>query len=390
MERPPFDLPSFPPHARQTSRETSINSVVSVDSVDSLPSVPEFYPPLQNVLVLREQDTPANIVCQRISDFMRLNSIYCVGKNLESDGRLVCSTTKVPKFVVQLWARPAAITDTTQQSSEIIVEVQRRQGCSVMLHRIRKSLARSIRDGDQHMVAAPPRNNATIGRSVPDQIVREASSETCQATRLEIDLCGCIRLLESVFHDQKRLGMESLSILTDPSKVGGDEALIAATSLIFREGPHGDRLQNAFEDYLYFLLQEQQEPQNKGILLRYALLVGTNAMDLLVEHGNKCEEMSLADAFDHKPTTSMLATFWRNVIDILVRTLEDVEMCPQNAALSIRCLRILETHAPNDWKPLAQYDSLSSLVQLAHEHGKHVDGSSLEEESLLLLDLLLS
>jgi hypothetical protein len=139
---------------RSVSRTTADHRLLPYDAPfrwivtpDSLPVLSEICPRLPNASVEIQGDVPLEAISERISSFMRLNSIQC---NYDTErGRVIASTTNVHKFVVQLWRRRNA--DTSSSSDIIVVEVRRRLGCSIGMHRIKKSLVRSIKTGDYHI-----------------------------------------------------------------------------------------------------------------------------------------------------------------------------------------------------------------------------------------------
>jgi hypothetical protein len=331
--------------------------------VDSVPLLPEIYPHVRNPHTF--QDISADVVSLRISNFLRLNSICC--KYNSKSGGIVCSTTKVPKFIIQLWRRP------NDSKKKIILETQRRQGCSVALSQVRKALIRSIATGQSQIVQSPLR----IGCSIPGKVARSMSG--CRKRTLELAMDSCIRLLESNCDDQTRLGMESLNSLTDPSIVDVNHANIVARAFLWRRGIHGGRLQNAFKDCLLHHQQEDGQRRDFATFPRLALLALGNSLLCFSEKRIGEDYMT-----EFKKPQQKLSGFWRIITKLLVESIKDARRCPQNAALASRSIRILETYAPEEQKPFRQFESLPSLVHLAHEYGKAYH-ASLEEETFTLL-----
>jgi hypothetical protein len=328
---------------------------------------PEIYPHLPPNAAVEIQGVPLEAISERISSFMRLNSIQC---NYDTErGRVIASTTYVPKFVVQLWRRRNADT-----SSDIIVDVQRRLGCSIGMHRIKKSLVRSIRTGDYHSVRASRRNFRIPSRA----IIRAAAAED-QRKKLDDALEMCVELLESGRVDQKRLGIESLRVLTDPSKVCSENAHAVARALVYGQGDQGDRLQNEFENYLHGLQEEQEKGAGYDGQLCHAFQALSTSLDILVNLNSDGKGL-----FNFCHPSDCLSVFWHNLTQILVRTLETARANPHSAAIAATIIRILETHAPKELKPLSQHESLPLLVHAAYDYGRAFH-SVLEQKAQLLL-----
>jgi hypothetical protein len=348
-----------------------------------LPVLPEIYPrgllPPRNAVEI--QGVPLEAISERISTFMRLNSIQCYYDT--ERGRVIASTTYVPKFVVQLWRRRRNADDTSSSDSIIVVDVQRRLGCSIGMHRIKKSLVRSIQTGDYHSERASRRNFRIPSRTIIIKKAAAAAAEDQRKKLLDDDLEICVALLGSGRVDQKRLGIESLCVLTDPSKVYTEHAHAAARALVYGQGDQGDRLQHEFENYLHGLVHEEQE-EGAGAghdgQLCHAFQALSTSLDILVNLTSEDGKGLLH--FCHP--SDCLSVFWHNVTRILVRTLETARANPHSAAIAARIIRILETHAPKELKPLSQHESLPLLVHAAYLYGRAFH-SILEQETQLLL-----
>eukprot|EP00537_Pseudo-nitzschia_pungens_P000377 CAMPEP_0172360248 /NCGR_PEP_ID=MMETSP1060-20121228/4327_1 /TAXON_ID=37318 /ORGANISM="Pseudo-nitzschia pungens, Strain cf. cingulata" /LENGTH=352 /DNA_ID=CAMNT_0013082203 /DNA_START=140 /DNA_END=1198 /DNA_ORIENTATION=- len=128
--------------------------------------LPEIYPRLSSPLIFR--DCEISTIGDSLFDFLKVNSVRSVYDSQRA--RIFCYTNRA-SFVVQFWRRkipdnnnlPASLvtpplTNGEEQSAnneldgkkegtsseEIILEVQRRQGCSYAMHKIRTALNKSI------------------------------------------------------------------------------------------------------------------------------------------------------------------------------------------------------------------------------------------------------
>jgi hypothetical protein len=208
----------------------------------------------------------------------------------------------------------------------------------------------------------------------------------------------CVELLESEKKDENRLGIESLLGLTDPSKVCRKDAEEVARALLYNEGKLASRLRNSFKAFLgeepaanldWSLqdfdrsdddsLMEFSQSYTVGNTHLLALKVLANCLDLIA-----CHEQ---DYLSNEATLIHLGSpFWHKILNVLVFNLRESSHRPQEAALSAKCIRILECLEP---EVLAQFiaDIVVPLLKSAHEFGK-AHHLSLEKESEELLQSL--
>lgn len=130
---------------------------------EDVTELPEIYPRLSSPLIIR--DCEISKIGDSLFDFLKVNSVRSVYDSQRA--RIFCYTKRA-SFVVQFWRRKihftaaaantasAAFADEkstkreidgnniTQSEEEVILEVQRRQGCSYAMHKIRTALKKSI------------------------------------------------------------------------------------------------------------------------------------------------------------------------------------------------------------------------------------------------------
>ena len=360
-----------------------------------VPAVPMYHPLESNVL--RIVHIPLDTITERISTFMRLHSITC--SYHDEAARVDCLTEQLCKFVVQLW-------QGKDQVNEILVEVQRRHGCCIELQAIRRQLHHAIMTGE----SSPPQQ--MDGRSIRIMIEKveeimennttqrsgqghESNSQTgVFPDALEI----CHDLLDSERYDQKLLGMESLCILTDPSKVSKQAADRAARVLIYGDADDSLSIHRLLEQYFvdieltnheradyYDSDDEDDDGEPRGLGYSQGSYFGAMHLLALRTLANSLESISY-----QKENKSALAPldlsspFWRTVTTALVYDLEVASHRPIEATLSAKCLRLLKSLEPKVLSITCGRTHLLPFLENAHQFGKdHHLG--LERESKRLM-----
>lgn len=111
--------------------------------------IPEIYPRISYPLILRDREVSE--IGDRLWTFMKAHSVRSVYDRKQ--GRLLCGTERVG-FVVQFWRRKNFSNDS-QSNEEIILEIQRRKGCSWAMQKIRSALKKSILQQQQSSQSEP-------------------------------------------------------------------------------------------------------------------------------------------------------------------------------------------------------------------------------------------
>jgi len=135
--------------------------------IKDVKDIPKIYPRLTCPLILRDRDVSE--IGDRLWAFFRAHDVRTVYDR--NQGRLLCGTERVG-FVVQFWRRKSSNnnnTDGSQSAEEIILEIQRRKGCSWAMQKIRSALKKSLLLQQQSSQSEPnlPRNrlSSTTKRS---------------------------------------------------------------------------------------------------------------------------------------------------------------------------------------------------------------------------------
>jgi hypothetical protein len=342
----------------------------NVTSEDLTPR-PRFHPPLQRTALILH-DIPVGTIAARISKFNKANSIECSYQT----AHVQSTTPNLLKLSVYLWAGSESDSggggDDCSQSSgtSVIVEVQRRQGCCIQMQRVRRRLIQYVKTGYD---TSHSRNNPSCF-GCPSEKTESAMKNDQGCTEA---LSACLDLLESEKIDQNCLGMESLAIISDRSRVQLADATRVARALVYSEGCA--RLQDAVQG---LFLHSIDETEHVGYATAcYAMKTLQNSLELVLYHKE-------ASGSGRRPKPiDLSSSFWREIIYGLVHCLEMARVCTQKAALAARCLWLIENFAPANLSLLPEYKDLPLLALDACDHGKAFH-SSLERESSLLFGYL--
>lgn len=306
------------------------------------------------------------VVEERMSNYLRIQSIAYTFD--ASSAHFDCVTSNMLKFVVQLWR-----VDYEDPNKALTVELQRRQGSVVEMQSIRKTLFRALLTGEQPSAISYDKPRLP---PLPDTIMVEIDSgydhDAGRADAFEI----CLRLLESPCLDQSRLGLESLKMLTEPSIVSPEDAMIASRAVVFQEGCFGDRLQAALAGYFGTQDSDNETMNAHDDMVGHgiALAIVANALQLVLEGktaGNK------------QPALNTNSGFWAVVAQDLFHNVESAVTMPHEAAKSAKCIRLLHDLQTTQMPKIRQADLRSCLTQ-AHQYGQRYH-LSLEKESQKLL-----
>lgn len=312
--------------------------------------LPEIYPRLNNPLVLK--DIPVEVIAKRLSRFMRINSVPC--KYDTEEARAIGSTPYV-SFVVQLW-KPQQDARRRKNHHHILVEITRRLGCGIAMHKIRHALAQSLQSDEDpvryetllslcHQFKPSPRLKASCSSGLAAKV--PCTLTLNRSMRQKRGLDSALELLESISYDEQDLGMESIAFLTDQRKVAKVEAVALSSLLVFRKtslamttdpSPFGPRLQNAVEDYVYDLLNVRPRGSS-DTLFHFTLTALSNALELMLEDIIP-ETLSQWSCNQHPP---MLRVYWRHMLNFFLRRLSAYREFPESAALAAKCIRLLAT-----------------------------------------------
>lgn len=363
-----------------------------------LPSLPQHAPIERSSL--RVRDIPLDRITARISNFLRVNSISSCYSS-EEPGRVDCLTCNCIKFVIQLWK---------DEDGSFVVEVQRRRGCGIRMRHLRNCLCKTIVSGEQchcHQNCCEiqlPRPSKGLEEKICNELLckERQNQEQSKRRRASDGQLACLDLLESDKLDEKRLGIECLLGMTDPKSGSGIEV---ARALVYNEGAIALRLRQAFLDFLSAKLCTSEvdgDWSSKDASVRTGRTVSTvedasmfeilappprtdvtDAHVLALTALVNCLELMDVHEQDYLTNESiklqLWSPFWCRVLEVLVYNLHESSSQPLEAALSAKCIRILESLEPERISTFIG-TVVAPLLKPAHEFGK-AHHWSLEKES---------
>lgn len=327
-------------NAATTRTQAPANFVWKVHQVSTVPA----YHPLERTAVIFSNDEhPLDLITGRISGFMKEHSIFT---DYQDDmARVLCSTNSCLHFSVQLWKK---------DSSSTVMEIQRRQGCSILMQSLRNQLKETILMGPQQAnkthedtAKCPVYLQKQLVRMVP-AIPSSAEGTSC------MDICQ--EMLSSTLQDQNRMGLESLCVLTNASKV---------------QDP-----QESCEKVL-------QDESLQSLLISYFAAADSEAnLHLLALK-------AVAQALENAGETAKIdvsSVFWKTVLETQYQHIQRPHERPIEASLSIKSLRFACGRDPEVLNMLQRKHSLPVVMflQIAQEFGQQ-HNRTLEQEAKLFM-----
>lgn len=343
--------------------------------------LPEIYPRITNPLLF--SDIPVDVIARRLSRFMRVNSVRC---QYDTGRARAVGCTPKASFLVQLWRQ----NDSRNNCHKILMEVTRRQGCCIILHKIRHALALSLLSDDDPIryesLLTPCRQlkpSHWVKTICPNELSNQSNLNP--ANYQTKDLETSLELLESESYSKQDLGMENIAYMSDKNKVSKDQAVALAQLLIYRKSSPsvglfdvGARLQNAVEDYVYDLEETRPRVTDESPFCQ-ALTALSNSAELLLT------EIDPEAIFVWVHSSSpMLCVFWRHMMEFLIKRLGAFQRFPESAALAAKCIRLLSSLASYSGKGTDEMQAhrkvLQTVLEDAYRYGKKFN-ASLEREA---------
>lgn len=331
----------------------------------SLRMIPHFYPLEKSSRYIHDS---AENIAARMSDACRLMSVQAEYDN-EAGTALLLTDDHVEIFV-SLWkadgASQSSLPGAEQESSEqetdndedshvTVVEVQRRKGCSVSFHKYGRRLLDSASGN-----FIPDDNVRSVPKVSPSIQEEKKKDEESSVLALEI----AASLLRKDRMDARRLGLESLCLLTDPEKAGAETARLASQVVLFgsvqdaqaenvdyipdelgireailalvqfgRLGDYGDIQDESDSDEL-----DNDEKEFNEVLHNLALGVLSNALAALdPEHKDSDQLSESTDNFLEESRDISK----KELLSTLLSVLGKAEAKPHDACLSAQCLKSL-------------------------------------------------
>jgi len=311
--------------------------------------VPSFYPLEKSSREVNH--TKANVVSGRISDCCRLLSVQAEFDDTAGTASLM--TAEHVEIHLSLWSGGG---DGKPECT--IVEAQRRTGCPIKYHEyIRHLLDAAQGRFDTQNVASTNNKPGVVD-------INEKTSSRRQDVQSLSALEIAAKLIKKDRLDARRLGMESLCFLTDPSRTGVETALVASRAVLFGSAQNDNDedvefladelgIREAILSLVQFgrlsesadcAMESDSEEENfNDILHNLALAVLSNALEVLENYRGglaPSSEQKLSQVTNDFLKESEEISH-RELIDSLLKVLGQAESKPHDACLSAQCLRSL-------------------------------------------------
>jgi hypothetical protein len=256
------------------------------------PILPEFHPLDRNSVFIAHTGAP--VIAQRVAEILKERSIEAHFDN--SKAKVRCLTSYNVDFRIFLYR------GQQNYSHGIIVEVQRRSGCSTLF----VEDTQAILDAVQGKISPRP-PSLTTNAEIP--LVSDDDYDDTDASLSSLDFVA--RMLNF----PGTLGLETLSSLVDPARMGKSTSSKVSTALI--------------------------QPNNEVGSKIFAIIVDKKSPDE-DDEGQRHLAMTILSNILHNTWKQPLDPTMREaLLPVLVKKLEAADKNPQMAFLAARCLEAL-------------------------------------------------
>jgi len=354
-----FLKPSIP--FQPTATETASNWTVKNES---LRRVPNYYPLEKSSRFV--SDTPATEIAKRISESCRVMSVQAL-----YDGDQATASLRTAEHVdieISLWQG-----ESPKYPNCVIVEAQRRKGDAVVFHKYCRFLLDAAQGNFDTRTFSRREQYESKFNYVANELLEEKESSSPGRSERENSLFAleiASGLLKKDRMDARQLGMESLCLLTDPTRTGLDTAVLASKVVLMGtiedENCDDNELipeELGIREAILSLIQfgrlgeggefssydsdgedgntHPDEERHNNLLHNLALAVLSNALEVLEIHSAKINPRKskavLANTFldESKDVSS------RDLLRTLLGSLEHADDKPHDSSLSAKCLKCL-------------------------------------------------
>ena len=380
-----IDKAAFFNAGKDVAMEDANNETLSNWLPTKLRLVPAFYPLEKSSRFI---DDDLSNVATRISECLRLLSVQAIYNNETATAALL--TGENVEMHLSLWR-------TSGNPDGIAVELQRRQGCSIIFHRYsRHILDAAIGDFDFEKFADKTDEDIGDPSRRAERLLRTESKKAAATEEenaiIAVEIAHGLLMKDRM--DARQLGLESLCLLTDPTKTGTTTAVIASRVVLLGSAQIGDQDQGMMFDEAPFqeiretilslvqlrrigdeeefsddeaedarleqVLSDEmdghpEEKEHMSLLHNLALAVMANALDVIENFDRYDEDPEDTDkkmpAVRGRTASADMITksFMDDAKDItklellstLINELGKAEIKPHNARLSAKCLNSL-------------------------------------------------
>jgi len=323
---------------KQTTHKSSGSALWNVDNLPSLPAA--YFLERSHVAVEGMPQEVAN----KVSECLRQESIATCCAD-DDKNLLLAETSDCLKFAVRLFA----------DNSKVIVEVQRKCGCSYRFREIARTLLRAAKG----CASAPRSKVLPLPCSIPCESLHE------RERRADAGLQVAMQHLCSERFDSQLIGMQCLEQITR------SESRTCVSKKVL-SGPYLEKVLFAAQDDASSSdVSSDFEEEHMNVMKRSAMTVVANALSSLTESGDLNTEI-LRSCTDLKSQA---------FICCLVETLREFRGSPHEATQAARCIQHLMTD--KQVESLLQDMSVASIVSDACDYGA-THSALLEHESMKL------
>ena len=297
-------------------------------TLSDVPTLPEYHP-LERTAVLVENASPSQ-VSQRISDVLRERSIEAIYE--DDKAKVKCVTSDGIDFRIRLYRGRG------NYSHGIIVEVQRRFGASINFHKDTQAILDAAQGN-----APPPLKSSSSGLPL---LVSDSEEDFSPLPPGE-SLQTVVKMLSHPGYDSHYLALQTLTSLTDASKMGPATARNVSTELLLPDNPVGSRILG--------LIVEPKKQDDDFNLRVMALTVLANAIQSV--QGNVSN-----------------IVVGEQVRPVLIQELGQADASPRAAYQAARCLEWLLLQEEKGWSSSSSSELRSALEQaLQVGQARHAD-----------------
>lgn len=374
--------------------------------------IPTYYPMERSNCILKLSEHSVEDMTQNISDCLRQLSVQANYFNKPAAAALL--TPELVEIYLALWKTP---------NDEIQVELQRRKGDSVTFHRYcRHILDASSGDFD----ATEVRTTGSLHYlKAAEKLLRSELSKTNGDDDSKVALELTHSLLTKDRMDARKLGMESLCILTDPSKTHLPTTIMASRAVLLGGG---ESMGNDIHTMILNLVQKRCMGDEENLLEGMPVEYDSDdedffpsdderdntrppeyndTMSIMLNHAlivlaNSWQVVSTFESFDGTPETTialpslelLVDHFLHDALEVtdtdmifsLLQQMQRAPIKPHNACLAAKTLTILVTHSTRARERAIKVGA-AQVVDRAYDVGV-ASNAKLEQECRSLLELL--
>mmetsp|Transcript_11405 Transcript_11405/g.16255 ORF Transcript_11405/g.16255 Transcript_11405/m.16255 type:complete len:479 (+) Transcript_11405:172-1608(+) len=363
----------FQKQAPQVSEEAKAPAAAKQDadsngsnwSPKSVRPVPAFYPLERSSRFIEDDHIQ---VASRLSECLRVLSVQALYNDENATASLY--TSENVEMHLSLWK-----TQSLSMGDGIVVELQRRKGCSMTFHRY----ARHILDAAMGELDFKGGEVSALYSKKAERMLKMQSSAATEQENAIIAIEIAHGLIMKDRMDARQLGLESLCLLTDPTKTGIQTAIIASRVVLLGTTQlqssddmiYDESVFQEVRDTILGLIQlkrigeesaesadeddgnnsddefdghKAQEKEHLSLLHNLALAVLANALDVIENEDMDTEPEDTKPAA--MPPSQIANTFMegaqettsKELLSTLISELGKASNKPHNACLSAKCL----------------------------------------------------